>query len=244
MGLISLGLGLTGKNEPRSQQKEFLSFELTNAVMDKISNIQVRTHDDSSGVTRENILRLYREDPDERCFQAFAKYNKNLFSGDPAKMILASSNEIGDLGSYEKCKSIPNAAYYILQLNITNLPIELRLGLCLPEYCTQEMLNRAGGHVSNKIRDVIKLASGFQDLDDLIKHNVTLETHFYHPDSRNERVAESRTVVAPIALTVLLVFFLLTFLGSLMSMQLAKKRENELKQKQEALHQRFEEYEN
>ena len=75
------------------------------------------------------------------------------------------------------------------------------------------------------------MVAEMQDIDMLIDHEVTLQTHFYHPDTRNKLVSEQRSVVAPIALTVVLVFFLLTLIGSLTSMQLAQKRLKEQKQK-------------
>lgn len=56
----------------------------------------------------------------------------DFFQGENKELLSNMFSDIGDMGNYDDCKKLDFATYNIMQLNITNLPTEIRLGLCLP----------------------------------------------------------------------------------------------------------------
>ena len=61
-------------------------------------------------------------------------FTKDLFKPDYSYMLLYSFNDVGDMGNYDGCKSLSDiATYNVIQLNVTNLPFDVRFGLCLPK---------------------------------------------------------------------------------------------------------------
>ena len=101
------------------------------AFLNNLSVKSVKVHDDLSLERLRNQTMLkYQESNVTECYEGLSKYTMDMFDDPVYKEMLKSGfNDVGDLGNYEDCASIDGAIYNIMQLNITNLPIDIRLGL-------------------------------------------------------------------------------------------------------------------
>ena len=73
-------------------------------------------------------------------------------------MFLASSKDLGDIGNHDACNSLSLAKYWSFDINLKILPVNLILGLCLPNMCTkpilQEVSSKLNSFVYNSIQNV------------------------------------------------------------------------------------------
>lgn len=76
-------------------------------------------------------------------------HTMNLNKGYHSQMQLFSFKDLGDAGNWDGCKSLSEVATFnYLNMNISGLPVDIRLGVCLPKECKQEMVDRAQDPIS------------------------------------------------------------------------------------------------
>ena len=87
-------------------------------------------------------------------------------------MVLSTMHALNDLGSKAGCEHGTigdSAAYSALRLNVTDIPVSLISGLCLPAECTQGDLSSFTDSLTNKINALLLKAQAQYDLIDLAK---------------------------------------------------------------------------
>ena len=114
-------------------------------------------------------------------------------------MMLYSFNDIGDLGDHDGWDSLTDlAAYNILQLNVTNLPFDIRLGMCLPKECTQEILTKASHEITKTLFTAVDALSNFLHIDLLQKYSVGVEVQITQPQAWYQTQKDQKSVAASI----------------------------------------------
>ena len=93
-----------------------------------------------------------------------------------------------------------------MQLNITDLPFDVRFGLWLPKQCTQDTMTRAGAFISKNLSGLASMLAKFLKIELLIKYNVGVQVTFTQPDAWYSKQANEKVVSASIV-TWIFVFF-------------------------------------
>jgi hypothetical protein len=104
---------------------------LIEAFLNNLSVKGVKVHDDLSfeHLRNQTVLK-YQDKNVNECYEGLSKYTMDMFDNPVYKEMLKSGfNDVGDLGNYEDCAIIDGATYNIIQLNITDLPIDIRFGI-------------------------------------------------------------------------------------------------------------------
>lgn len=96
-----------------------------------------------------------------------------------------------------------------MQVNVTNLPFEIRFGLCLPKECTQEMMTRASNTVTDVLFSVARYAGNLLDIEPIKKYNVGVEFKLTQPDEWLKEHQKTKFIPAIIALAFIGFFMLL-----------------------------------
>lgn len=50
-------------------------------------------------------------------------------------MTMYGTMQLNDLGNYRACRTMPEADYSIVTMNISHIPLAIYLGACLPSQC-------------------------------------------------------------------------------------------------------------
>jgi hypothetical protein len=136
--------------------------------------------------------------------------SKNLNKGYYKLMQLYSFKDLGDLGSYDGCKELSDVATYtVLNMNITQLPVDIRIGLCLPKECTQEMYDLAQDPISDTISKSAFFTANLLKIGFAVKYHVGFVVSFIQPSAWAETQAVEKTTGAAIVLSIMGVFFIL-----------------------------------
>mmetsp|Transcript_15032 Transcript_15032/g.14903 ORF Transcript_15032/g.14903 Transcript_15032/m.14903 type:complete len:334 (+) Transcript_15032:252-1253(+) len=114
-------------------------------------------------------------------------YTKDMFSGSYKIMLGSQFSDVGDLGDYQQCDDVENAEYNILQLNITKLPLDIRLGLCLPSECNWDKMKKAGESITQSLSKLVKGLANQLNIGLLIDNDVGLQVYFFQPTARNKQ---------------------------------------------------------
>jgi len=116
-------------------------------------------------------------------FDAMRDHFTNQFTGHHAKMLTYSFKDFGDTGDYDGCKSLKGVATYnYVSINVTQLPADVRFGLCFPKECEQWMMNKAEVVLSDTIsRLIYKLADIFE-IGMILKYKVGMYISFIQPE--------------------------------------------------------------
>lgn len=131
----------------KDSQKSNLAIQFGKRVLPNIDRLEkvltsmpahrVRIYNSSDNIKiKQNIKNLkgkYSTASYAGCYEAMSNYTRGLYAGQYRMMKAASFADVGDMGDYRGCENLGISTYNILQLNVTNLPIEVRLGLCLPK---------------------------------------------------------------------------------------------------------------
>lgn len=116
-------------------------------------------------------------------YSAMNEMTKNFYSSYYGQMRQAWFGDVGDMGDYQLWKSLSEyATYTVMQVNVTNLPFEIRFGLCLPKEWTQEMMTRASNTVTDVLFSVARYAGNLLDIEPIKKYNVGVEFKLTQPD--------------------------------------------------------------
>ena len=111
------------------------------------------------------------------------------------------------MGYYEKCIGLTDvAAYNVLQLSVTNLPFNVRFGLCLPKECNQDMMNSAGNAISKSLSSAVNKLATTLNIEVLLKYDVGVQFIFTQPDVWNETQSNNNSTAAYIVGGFLAVF--------------------------------------
>ena len=114
-------------------KEQALDLKISDVILSNLDVKSVKLHtEDEFKLIKEKITKKNKSSPYDTCYNALNAFTKDMFKGGYQTMLLSGFNDVSDLGSYEDCTSVESATYNIVQLNITRLPIDIRLGLCLP----------------------------------------------------------------------------------------------------------------
>lgn len=80
-------------------------------------------------------------------------------------MFMASSKDIGDIGSPLACNEIEAAKYWSFDINLGRIPVNLMLGFCLPDTCSKSMLNSATDKLNTLLYQAIQTQNNSYYLD-------------------------------------------------------------------------------
>jgi len=145
-------------------------------------------------------------------------------------MQLYSFKDMGDLGNYDGCKELSEvASYNVLNMNITKLPVDIRLGLCLPKECTQEMFNKAQDPVSSIISKAAFLMGEILQIGFVVRYHVGFTISWVQTDAWFERQAETKSTGAILVLTFMGIFLIIGIIFSLIEYFRKEKEQNRLK---------------
>ena len=175
--------------------------EISDVILNSltIKSIKINEDEDFNSLKKKikNKYRTNKKNEDyASCYEAVNKYTMDMFSGDFKTMMQSQFTDIGDLGNYEQCKGTSGGTYNIMQMNLTNLPIDLRLGLCLPSECTWDMMKKAGEEITTVLSSVVQLLGNKLKIELLQKFNVGIQVYFFQPDARKEEVTDQKTTSA------------------------------------------------
>lgn len=135
------------------------------------------------------------------------RFTKDLYKSDYGRMLLYSFTDIGDMGDYAGCKALSDVATYnVIQLNVTNLPFNVRFGVCLPRECDQQMMASAGAAISSTLSGVASKLAAALKIDLLIKFNVGVQVSFTQPDAWAETQQNNNAAAAYVVGGVLVAF--------------------------------------
>lgn len=134
-------------------------------------------------------------------------FTMDLYQGLYKQMMASTFNDVGDLGNIELCRSIDIATYTVVQLNVTNLPLDIRIGMCFPKECTQPILNAAGKKVSDTISGLALSLGEALNIDLITKFQVGVQLTFKQPDYWYQTQQDENTVSAS-AMGAVILFFI------------------------------------
>ena len=123
----------------------------------------------------------------------------NLTHGIYKKMLLYSFNDVGDMGNYDGWVSLSQyASYNIIQLNVTNLPFNVRMGMCLPKEWTQEMMTKASKEITKSLFSAVRALANASHIDLLLKYDVGVEVQITQPQAWYQYQKDNKVVAASI----------------------------------------------
>ena len=103
--------------------------------------------------SRESIRNKYKDQEILSCFDAINDHTMNLFEDYHKKMLFYSFNDFGDSGNYRGCLELSEyATFNYINANITNLPLDIRSGLCFPKECKKWMMDQAQDPISSTLK--------------------------------------------------------------------------------------------
>jgi len=205
LGCISAMIATKASNQLMTTQDN----KLVDALLDLASTKYIRVYDNYDfQLRKQQIYNKYRQNSDEleTCIEEIGNYTYDLYSGKNREMLSNMFSDIGDMGSYDECEQLEFARFNILQLNLTNLPIEVRLGLCLPLNCTQRVMNEAAGSISDALTNLASTLGKKLNIDLITKFNLGINITFTQPDSWADRQHEEKTATASAIAGVFLLF--------------------------------------
>ena len=209
--------------------------KLIEILLSSVSENSIKIYDsDDPQVSKRNILENVKVNIDyTSCYAAMRNFTKDLYKSyyrkslcrNPlnvkknsiifrgvttkaySKMLMYSFTDVGDMGNYEGCKGLSDiAAYNVLQLNVTNLPVDIRFGLCLPKECNQDMMTNAGNVISSTLSGVVSKLATTLNIDLMVKYNFGVQFTFTQPDAWNETQSNDNSTAAYIVGGFLVVF--------------------------------------
>lgn len=170
---------------------------LLDQLIAKVAEGAVIVHDDPNYLeTKQRIIKKVSNNNYDECYDSIRRYTRDMYKEDYKKMLLYTFKDIGDMGDLEACESLPGARYNILQLNVTNLPVEVRLGLCLPKECSQAMMKNAGDVISSNLSSLVSTLAKTLSIGLLIEYNVGVEISFIQPTDWSQGQKDSKTTAA------------------------------------------------
>jgi uncharacterized membrane protein YoaK (UPF0700 family) len=89
-------------------------------------------------------------------------------------MFMAGSKDVNDLGDFYTCEAMPEAMYAVFSLNVTSIPIVVRLGFCLPAECTMDSLNRGTNYAGDLVTNFLHTLN----IELVNKHDTHVSTYF------------------------------------------------------------------
>lgn len=181
----------------RHNSEPALSISLTEAIIENIGHVSITAHEeDQVNELKNRINKNLRADNYTQCYSAINAYTKDMFSGSYKLMLGSQFSDLGDLGDYSQCDSIENADYNIVQVNLTNLPLDFRLGICLPSECNWDIMKSAGEAMTDTLSKVTRKIGQLLNVDLLTKWDVGVQVYFFQPTARNAQVTEEGTTSA------------------------------------------------
>ena len=183
--------------------------KLIEILLSSVSDSSIKIYDsDDPQVSKRNILENVKVNIDySSCYSAMRNFTKDLYKSYYSKMLMYSFTDVGDMGNYEGCKGLSDiAAYNVLQLNVTNLPVDIRFGLCLPKECNQDMMTNAGNVISSTLSGVVSKLATTLNIDLMVKYNFGVQFTFTQPDAWNETQSNDNSTAAYIVGGFLVVF--------------------------------------
>jgi hypothetical protein len=107
-----------------------------------------------------------------QCVHGIKEYTSNMFKSPYKEMFLNSFKNVNDIGNYQACIDSGNSDYHLLTLNLTQLPIILHMGSCLPKECTHKDIKRSADQISSFLYATIHPLT--EDIEYLAKMNFTV----------------------------------------------------------------------
>lgn len=83
-------------------------------------------------------------------------------------------------------------------MNITQLPVDIRLGVCLPKECTQEMMDKAQDPISKTLSEWAYFLGGVLGIGFVVRYRVGFVISFVQPDAWYETQSEEKAQSASI----------------------------------------------
>ena len=131
-----------------------------------------------------------------------------------------SFKDVDDLGSYYSCndqlKDI--AQYYSMNVNITNVPFNFRIGLCLPVQCSQDMMDEVAYRINMALIDMFNFLGGFDELYFIKDYNIGLGYNFIEPRNALNDIREGKRtpaiIIACVFFLALLLCLIATFINT------------------------------
>lgn len=128
-------------------------------------------------------------------------------------MTMYGTMQLNDLGNYQACRALPNAAYAIVSMNISHTPLALFLGACLPNQCIQDDYWRVTDAVSSALTRLyreIGFGNSTEDHEGLFHYwtNITImvrKTDEMLQDARDDTRSGLIAYVAIVGILLLLV---------------------------------------
>jgi len=140
----------------------------------------------------------------------------DLFSSPYDQMLVNSGKDINDLGFPDRCRQMYNSPmFYIMTVGVQQLPLSLKLGMCLPRECTTEVMDVA----MQELTTTSNLILGPIIKDIPVKLPTSIVPVFeFHAINSEKWVDEQRTqnsTYAYIAMGVLAILIIFTIVGSI-----------------------------
>ena len=106
---------------------------------------------------------------------------------------------------------MPTAHYLNLHLNLTQLPIQIRMGACLPQACTEADLRSMVKSTSAWLSAQIQKLGSSMDIELIQRINLGVDMNVYSPvlweeSQSNDKKILSYVVIVIIGLILMLVF--------------------------------------
>lgn len=178
---------------------------LLNSLIDLSVLDKVKIHDeDSHKPTKQDIIDKYKGTGIGKCYDAMRNHTRYLNKGHHRLMQLYSFKDLGDPGSYDGCKELSDVATYnYLNMNITKLPVDIRLGVCLPKECTQEMMDKAQDPISGTISTWAYFIGKVLKIGFVVKYHVGFVISFIQPEHWFEKQSDEKTIGAAVVISII-----------------------------------------
>ena len=191
------------------------------------------------------IMEKYSESKNSKCYEAMRNYTKDMYKGGYNQMLLSSFTDLADVGDYDRWKSLTEiATYNYLQMNLTYLPVNIRMGVWLPKQWDQSMMNSAGTAISNTLMNAMSLIQRYVDIWLIEEYYAGMEIRFYQPDDWAQKQIDEKGTTASyivgIMICVIGISVIISVIKELIPQHLYLKRK--MNEEKEILMSRNEEY--
>ena len=105
-----------------------------------------------------------------------------------------------------------------MNVNITNVPFNFRIGLCLPVQCSQDMMDEVAYRINMALIDMFNFLGGFDELYFIKDYNIGLGYNFIEPRNALNDIREGKRtpaiIIACVFFLALLLCLIATFINT------------------------------
>ena len=171
--------------------------------------VEVKIHDTEELENSKDAI--IKDSSDSQWIQATSNMTMYLYEYPYNLIFQYSFKDIDDLGDYYSWNEglAGVAQYYSLNVNVTNIPFNLRFGVCIPVEWTQTMMTGVANKLNDFMISTMNLLSNIQELSFIKTYGLGIEMGFVAPKEALKHIRAGKEIPAIFVSSIFFIFFIL-----------------------------------